>query len=167
MSGESQAKVWEAYTESLPLCDGRSLDELTARAWYITTEGHYVYEPDTCGEQLLPCPRLILPGPSLCGGQEGAALESVAVDRTPFFLAFALGPVLPPERRHLPLKAGFLLQLVQQCHQLTLRYAATSGDTAAQLCAHQDPRFLRGLLSQKLGGTHVVWSCKHPNIQIW
>ena len=65
-SDESQAKSWEAHTESLPLCDGRSLDELTAGAWYITTEGHYVYEPDTCalrrlsGESARRCPGCLI-----------------------------------------------------------------------------------------------------------
>ena len=47
-SGEGRAQSWKAHTESLPLCDGRSLRELTTGAWYITDKGHYTYEPDSC-----------------------------------------------------------------------------------------------------------------------
>ena len=39
-SGEGTAKSWEAHTESLPLCDGRLLDELSTGGWYITQQGH-------------------------------------------------------------------------------------------------------------------------------
>ena len=48
VSGKNQAKSWEAHTETLPWCDGSSLDELTTGEWYTTREGHYLYEPDSC-----------------------------------------------------------------------------------------------------------------------
>lgn len=61
-SGEGRAKSWEAHTESLPLCDGKLLDELSTGGWYITKQGHYAYEPDSCmlhrvpGENARRCP---------------------------------------------------------------------------------------------------------------
>ena len=47
-SSEGSAKSWEAHTESLPQCEGKSLDELSTRGWYMTKQGHYTYEPESC-----------------------------------------------------------------------------------------------------------------------
>ena len=61
-SGESRAASWEAHTGPLPRCDGKLLDALSTGHWYITTEGHYMYEPDSCalhrlsGENARRCP---------------------------------------------------------------------------------------------------------------
>ena len=46
--GEGRALHWEAHTESLPLCDGRALDDLTSGRWFINRQGHYMYEPNSC-----------------------------------------------------------------------------------------------------------------------
>lgn len=65
-SGETRVTGWESHAEALPLCDGRSLDELTSGGWYLTKEGHYTYEPDSCrlrrisGESARRCPARLL-----------------------------------------------------------------------------------------------------------
>lgn len=40
---------WESHLEESPVCsEKQSLDELTSGKWYVTQEGHFMYEPSSC-----------------------------------------------------------------------------------------------------------------------
>ena len=40
---------WESHLEESPVCSkNHSLDELTSGKWYVTQEGHFLYEPSSC-----------------------------------------------------------------------------------------------------------------------
>ncbi len=39
---------WEDYLQTVQECETASLHELTEGNWYITDQGHYLYEPNSC-----------------------------------------------------------------------------------------------------------------------
>ena len=39
---------WEAHLRIVQPCNTASLRELTEGKWYITEDGHYLYEPNSC-----------------------------------------------------------------------------------------------------------------------
>ena len=44
----STIHAWEQHFNTVPPCTQKSLDELTTGKWYITKNGRYLFEPDTC-----------------------------------------------------------------------------------------------------------------------
>ena len=39
---------WERHLEDLPVCSKESFGNLTKGGWYVTQEGHFLYEPSSC-----------------------------------------------------------------------------------------------------------------------